>query len=109
VAGREFVAGHQIDCLIATAGIAVNDRDHNTSRMLNKYISWTEKYITPRNARYLFLDDPHKSSFVLRSELYDKNNNMIMKIYGVSWLHISRVQIKENSKVRIWMRQIFIN
>jgi hypothetical protein len=35
---------HRLDCLIATAGISVSDRDHQTSRLLTEYIVWAARY-----------------------------------------------------------------
>jgi HEPN domain-containing protein len=48
---------HQLDCLIATAGISVSDRDHQTSRLLTEYIVWAARYPTPRTAEAWFLEE----------------------------------------------------
>jgi hypothetical protein len=48
---------HKLDCLIATAGISVDDRDHLTSRLLTEYIVWAAKYPTPTRAEDWFLDE----------------------------------------------------
>jgi hypothetical protein len=48
---------HRLDCLIATAGISVSDRDHQTSRLLTEYIVWAARYPTPRDAEDWFLEE----------------------------------------------------
>jgi hypothetical protein len=48
---------HRLDCLIATAGISVSDRDHQTSRLLTEYIVWAARYPTPKDAEEWFLEE----------------------------------------------------
>lgn len=48
---------HELDCLIATAGISVSDRDHQTSRLLTEYIVWAARYPTPKYAKDWFLEE----------------------------------------------------
>jgi hypothetical protein len=48
---------HRLDCLIATAGISVSDRDHQTSRLLTEYIVWAARYPTPKDAEDWFLEE----------------------------------------------------
>ncbi len=48
---------HELDCLIATAGISVSDRDHQTSRLLTEYIVWAARYPTPKDAKDWFLEE----------------------------------------------------
>jgi hypothetical protein len=48
---------HRLECLIATAGISVNDRDHQTSRLLTEYIVWAARYPTPKGAEEWFLEE----------------------------------------------------
>jgi hypothetical protein len=48
---------HRLDCLIATAGISVSDRDHQTSRLLTEYIVWAARYPTPKGAEDWFLEE----------------------------------------------------
>jgi hypothetical protein len=48
---------HRLECLIATAGISVSDRDHQTSRLLTEYIVWVARYPTPKDAEDWFLEE----------------------------------------------------
>ncbi len=48
---------HRLDCLIATAGISVSDRNHQTSRLLTEYIVWAARYPTPKDAEDWFLEE----------------------------------------------------
>lgn len=48
---------HELDCLIATAGISVSDRDHQTSKLLTEYIVWAARYPTPKIAEAWFLEE----------------------------------------------------
>src|SRR5258708_766725 len=48
---------HRLECLISTAGIVVNDRDHATSQLLTEYIVWAARYPTPRKAKDWFLHE----------------------------------------------------
>jgi hypothetical protein len=48
---------HRLYCLIATAGISVSDRDHQTSRLLTEYIVWAARYPTPKGAEDWFLEE----------------------------------------------------
>lgn len=52
-----FPRCHNLQCLIATAGISVDDRDDLTSRLLTEYIIWAAKYPTPWRAEDWFLEE----------------------------------------------------
>lgn len=52
-----FLNCHKLDCLIAIAGISVDDRDHQTSRLLSEHVIWAGRYPTPKFAKDWFLEE----------------------------------------------------
>ena len=48
---------HRLECLIATAGISISDKDHVTSQLLTEYIVWAARYPTPRKWDDWFLEE----------------------------------------------------
>lgn len=64
---------HKLDCLIATAGISVSDRDHQTSRLLTEYTVWAARYPTPRCATQWFLGETGGWPLSLAPERHDTN------------------------------------